>query len=214
MHACEQNTRIHTCRWPNKSQFLVIWGGLRDLGSSEPNRSKPNQSTCRQGWWKVCVHLFHSQDKDQFQVFWALLVQIGLGIVHQEEFGELWNLRFSRPKSLNLEAQKLQGMVVEIAPYLRKYKYLVKEVYWWNLVNCIGVWVVGFDFWFLKNFIQFLDRAKVGVEKSFLVDLRWVVRFGLMSQIGESQIEAPIGSIFQKYVYSTFMVKMRIDLGS
>ncbi len=35
-----------------------------------------------------------------------------------------------------------------------------------------------------------------------------------MSQIGVSQIKAPIGSIFQKYVYSTFMVKMRIDLGS
>ncbi len=35
-----------------------------------------------------------------------------------------------------------------------------------------------------------------------------------MSQIGVSQIEAPIGSIFQKYVYSSFMVKMRIDLGT
>ncbi len=43
----------------------------------------------------------------------------------------------------------------------------------------------------------------------FLGDLRWVARFGLMSQI-----EAPIGSLFQKYVSSTFMVKMRIDLGS
>ncbi len=48
----------------------------------------------------------------------------------------------------------------------------------------------------------------------FLGDLRWVARFGLMSQIGASQIEAPIGSLFQKYVSSTFMVKMRIDLGS
>ncbi len=48
----------------------------------------------------------------------------------------------------------------------------------------------------------------------FLGDLRWVARFGLMSQIGASLIEAPIGSVFQKYVYSTFMVKIRIDLGS
>ncbi len=47
----------------------------------------------------------------------------------------------------------------------------------------------------------------------FLGDLRWVARFGLMSQIGASEIEAPIGSLFQKYVSSTFMVKMRIDLG-
>ncbi len=35
-----------------------------------------------------------------------------------------------------------------------------------------------------------------------------------MSQIGVSQIKAPIGNIFQKYVYSSFMVKVRIDSGS
>ncbi len=35
-----------------------------------------------------------------------------------------------------------------------------------------------------------------------------------MSQIGASQIEAPIGSLFQKYVYICFMVKMKINLGS
>ncbi len=34
-----------------------------------------------------------------------------------------------------------------------------------------------------------------------------------MSQIGASQIKAPIGSLFQNYIYSSFMVKMRIDLG-
>ncbi len=51
-------------------------------------------------------------------------------------------------------------------------------------------------------------------QPQFLGDLRWVARFGLMSQIGASQIEAPIGSLFQKYVSSSFMVKMRIDLGS
>ncbi len=52
------------------------------------------------------------------------------------------------------------------------------------------------------------------IDTKFLGDLRWVARFGLMSQIGASQIEAPIGSLFQKYVCSTFIVKMRIDLGS
>ncbi len=35
-----------------------------------------------------------------------------------------------------------------------------------------------------------------------------------LSQIGASQIKAPTGSVFQKYVYSIFMVKMRIDSGS
>ncbi len=34
-----------------------------------------------------------------------------------------------------------------------------------------------------------------------LGDLRCVARFGLMSQIGASQIRAPVGSLFQKYVY-------------
>ena len=35
-----------------------------------------------------------------------------------------------------------------------------------------------------------------------------------MSQISASQIKAPTDSIFQKYVYTCFMVKMRIDLWS
>ncbi len=35
-----------------------------------------------------------------------------------------------------------------------------------------------------------------------------------MSQISAIQIKATIGSIFQKYVYSSFMVNMRFDLGS
>ncbi len=35
-----------------------------------------------------------------------------------------------------------------------------------------------------------------------------------MRQFGVSQIKAPFSSIFQKYVYSSFMVKIRIDLGS
>ncbi len=34
-----------------------------------------------------------------------------------------------------------------------------------------------------------------------------------LSQISASQIKSPTGSIFQKFVYSSFMVKMRIDLG-
>ncbi len=34
------------------------------------------------------------------------------------------------------------------------------------------------------------------------------------SEIGVSEIKSPIGSLFQKYVCSSFMVKMRIDLGS
>ncbi len=33
------------------------------------------------------------------------------------------------------------------------------------------------------------------------------------SEIGANEIKSPIGRVFQKYVYSSFMVKMRIDLG-
>ena len=77
---CEEREKLHkyTC-CAQAHTFQVIWGGLRDLGSSEPNRSKPSQSTYRQGLWKVHVYLFHGQDEDQFEVFWALLVQFGLG---------------------------------------------------------------------------------------------------------------------------------------
>ncbi len=35
-----------------------------------------------------------------------------------------------------------------------------------------------------------------------------------VSKIGVSEIKSPIGSLVQKYVSSSFMVKMRIDLGS
>ncbi len=49
--------------------FQVIWGGLHDLGSGEPNRCKPNQSTCRQCLTKVCVQQFDSQDKEWFGIF-------------------------------------------------------------------------------------------------------------------------------------------------
>ena len=33
-----------------------------------------------------------------------------------------------------------------------------------------------------------------------------------VSQIGVSQIKSPVGRVFEKYVYSSFMVKMRIGL--
>ncbi len=68
-----------------------------------------------------------------------------------------------------------------------------------------------------REIVTVVERTRgvgVSAREQFLGDLRWVARFGLVSQISASQIEAPIGSLFQKYVSSTFMVKMRIDLGS
>ncbi len=66
--------------------------------------------------------------------------------------------------------QKQWGVNVEMSPYLRKHKYLAKEVYWRNVVYCMGVWEVAFDLWFLKIFIWFLGRAKVWVEKSLFIE--------------------------------------------
>ncbi len=84
----------------------------------------------------------------------------------------LSNLNFWVPevRSSNLEVQKILGAGVEMAPYLRKYKYLVKEVYWWNVVCCMECWVVTFNFWFLKISIWFFGEAKVRVKKSFWIE--------------------------------------------
>ncbi len=120
----------------------VEWFG--SFWKSEPNQCEPNQSTYRQRLPEVCLHLFHCQDEDWFRIFWALLVQFGLGKVHQEGFGELWILGFFRSISSNLEVQKIWGMDVEMSPYPRKYKYLVKEVHEWNVVCCMVVWVVAY----------------------------------------------------------------------
>ncbi len=148
----------------------VIWGEFRNLGSNEPNQCKPNQSTYRQCLPKVCVQQFHSQDEDWFEVFWAVLVHFGLGIIRKEGFCQILSFGVLRSKSSNLEVQKKWGVDVEMSPYLRRYKYLVKEVYWWNVVYCKGVWVVAFNFWFLKIFIWFLGGAKVRVKKSFFIE--------------------------------------------
>ncbi len=72
------------------------------------------------------------------------------------------------------------------------------------------------------NFV--LNNMCINHFDSIPIGFDWYMFFGWfevgcaiwaqMSQIGASQIKAPTGSIFQKYVCSSFMVKMRIDLGS
>ncbi len=110
--------------------------------------------------------------------------------MHQEGFGELWSLGFFRSKSLKLEVWKIWGMDVEMAPYLRKYKYLVKEVYWWNVVYCMGVWVVA------------LGGAEVGVEKSFLIE-------NLKMDIVVKQcVKVPFGQICSIWVCAKWVPKL------
>ncbi len=49
----------------------------------------------------------------------------------------------------------------------------------------------------------------------FLGDLRWVARFGsFWKKRGKSNYLFSIGRVFQKYVCGSFMIKMRIGLGT
>ena len=88
---------------PEADCFQVIWCELRDLGSSEPNQCKPNQSTFRQHLPKVYVQQFHGQDEDWFGIFWALLVHFRLGIIHKKGICQVRIFGFMRSKSSNLE---------------------------------------------------------------------------------------------------------------
>ncbi len=81
-HDHEQNVIVFvalSCTQATR-RFLGDLRRLRDLGSNEPNQCKPNQSTYRRRLPKVCVQQLHSQAEDWFWIFWALLVNFGLGI--------------------------------------------------------------------------------------------------------------------------------------
>ncbi len=146
-----ENIHCHT--------FGRFWGGLRDLGAFRKSQQiwcEPNQITHRQGLPKVCVQQFHSQDEDQFRFFQALLIHFGLGIMLEERIWEVQFFGFVRSNSSNLEVWKIYGLDVEISPHLWRYKYFVKEVHWWIVVYCMGIWEVAFNFWFLKIFKWFL----------------------------------------------------------
>ncbi len=121
-------------------RFVSFW---KKRAKSEQAKSNHLQGGSSKS---VCAPVLWSNEH-QFCIFWALLVQFGLGkFMCKEGFQELWILGFFRSKRLTLEMWKIWGMDVEMAPYLRKYQNLVKEVYWWNVVCCMGVWVVTFDF--------------------------------------------------------------------
>ncbi len=53
----------------------------------------------------------------------------------------LWslNFRFMRSKSSSLKRQKIWCVDVEMGSYLWRYKFFVKEVYWWNVASCMCV---------------------------------------------------------------------------
>ncbi len=49
--------------------------------------------------------------------------------MHEEGICQICILGFLRSKRSNLEVKKKWGVYVEMSLYLRRYKYLVKEVY-------------------------------------------------------------------------------------
>ena len=75
----------------------------------------------------------------------------------------------------------------------------------------LAVWAIiqTFELWFSAK-----TRGVLFVCVIFL--FRWFEELGPICELLEkaSEIKSPIGSLFQKYVYSSFMVKMRIDLGT
>ncbi len=92
-------------------------------------------------------------------------------------------------------------------------------------LDCLSMWPEGGNFKGNSGFLSSqvwiaLDvlKPKLAPTRGLFVIVRWFevgrMIWAQMSQIGVSQIKAPTGSIFQKYVYSSFMVNMRIDLGS
>ena len=92
-----------------------------------PKSKQPKSKHLRQHLPKVCVHLFHGQEEDQFEIFWDCLVQFRLEIMCQEGFWEVQIFGFFWSESSNLEGPKLLGVDVETGLKIRKYKYLMKE---------------------------------------------------------------------------------------
>ncbi len=106
--------------------------------------------------------------------------------------------------------------------YLRMYKYLVKEVYWWNVVYCMGAWEVVFNIWFLRIFIWFLSGAKVWIKKSFLIEnlkmdtgqFFWLICGYCCETVCKSSVLVkfvPFGCVLSKFPsYEYWVKKVRI----
>ncbi len=121
-------------------------------------------------------HLQAASSKSMCTAVWVVL---GSFWARDNVWGRnLSNLNFWVPevRKFKFGSAEKMGVDIEMSLYLRRYNYLVKEIYWWNVVYWMGVWEVAFNFWFLKIFTWFLGRAKVRVEKSFLIEnLKWIL---------------------------------------
>ncbi len=105
---------------------LFGWFEEVELNFRATSPGWPKQITYRKHAPKVCVHLFQGQDEDQIWIIWAFLVQFWLRIERRE------NGKFDFLGSLGWVqiwwGGKLETLLGQIGPYLRKYNCLVKEV--------------------------------------------------------------------------------------
>ncbi len=148
----------------------MIWEGWSNLGAfgkSEQNQRKPNQITYRQPSPKVCVHLFHCQDEDQFWIFVLFQFNLGWGRC-QEGFWEVQILGFLRSKSSNLKVIENMGYECGNVSMSQKLQIFCETGIWWNVINCMRVWEVAFNFWLSTIVKNFTGGVKSWVEKSFL----------------------------------------------
>ncbi len=111
-------------------------------------------------------------------------------------------------------------------------------IYIWLFGGKFWIFQLSTVFWPVKSYFGLNDRPTTGIfglltfctcslpgkrslgSKDRAI-FRWFEELGPIcellekaSEIGVNEIKSPIGSLFQKYVSSIFMVKMRIDLGS
>ncbi len=148
----------------------MIWGGLHDLGSNEPNWCEPNQSTYKQCLPKVCLQQFHGQDEDWFGIFWALLVHFGLGIMCEEGICQIWIFGFFEVKKVKFGSVEKMGYKCKNVSVSQKAQIFGKRSILMKCSILYGGWEVAFNFWFLKIFIWLLGRAKVWLKKLFFME--------------------------------------------
>ncbi len=146
----------------------MIWGGLRDLGSNEPNWCKPNQSTYRQHLPKVCVQQFHGQDEDWFGIFLGSCGSFWVGDYAPRR--NLSNLNFwvSEVKKVNFGSVEKMGCECRNVSVTQKVQIFGER-------SILKKWSILYgglrgSIWFLKNSIWFLGGAKVLVKKSFFIE--------------------------------------------
>ncbi len=132
------------------------------------------------------------------------------GLTHRST--STWLLAVSLPQNPHMSIRKM-----EIETDLARQSFNCHP--WWHHIGNMLKTDDIYRFWSWASMLQNAwNMHCTSRESRFSHLLRWFevgcAIWAQMRHIGVSQIKAPTGSIFQKYVYSSFMVKIRIGLGS